>query len=59
LIVIVGENHTFDNLYGAYQPKNGQKVSNLLSKQIINQDGTPGPKFSLSAQQQAADYSVD
>ena len=59
LIVIVGENHTFDNLYGAYQPKNGQKVSNLLSKQIINQDGTPGPKFDLSAQQQATDYSTD
>ena len=59
LIVIVGENHTFDNLYGAYQPKNGQKVSNLLSKKIINQDGTPGPSHNLSAQQQADDYSVD
>ncbi len=59
LIVIVGENHTFDNLYGAYQPKNGQKVSNLLSKHIINQDGTPGPRFNLSAQQEASDYSND
>ncbi|WP_394753798.1 hypothetical protein [Crenothrix sp.] len=36
LIVIVGENHTFDNIYGAYQPKYGHKVSNLLSKKIIN-----------------------
>ncbi len=59
LIVIVGENHTFDNIYGAYQPKNGQKVSNLLSKQIIKQDGTPGPKFDLSAQQQAIDITSD
>jgi phospholipase C len=43
LIVIVGENHSFDNLFGAYQPIGGQTVSNLLSKGIINADGTPGP----------------
>ena len=59
LIVIVGENHTFDNLYGAYQPKNGQTVSNLLSKKIIKADGTPGSKFNLSAQKKATDYSID
>ncbi|MDD5577908.1 MAG: alkaline phosphatase family protein [Methylobacter sp.] len=59
LIVIVGENHTFDNIYGAYQPKNRQKVSNLLAKHIINKDGTPGPAFFLSAQQKALDYSND
>ena len=59
LIVIVGENHSFDNLYGAYQPKNGQKVSNLLSKKIINSDGTPGKNFKLSAQQTAIDEHKD
>ena len=32
LIVIVGENHSFDNLFGAYQPVGGQTVSNLLSE---------------------------
>ena len=36
LIVIVGENHSFDNLFGAYQPVAGQTVSNLLSEGIIN-----------------------
>jgi len=50
VIIIVGENHTFDNLFGTYQPKNGQKVSNLLSKGIVNADGTPGPNFSLAHQ---------
>jgi phospholipase C len=59
LIVIVGENHTFDNIYGAYQPKNGQKVSNLLAKHIINKDAKPGSKFTLSAQQQAIDLASD
>ena len=51
LIVIVGENHTFDNVYGTYQPKAGQRVDNLLSKGIVNADGTPGPRFVLAEQQ--------
>ena len=54
VIVIIGENHTFDNLYGAYKPRHGQTVDNLLSKGIINADGTPGPNFSMAAQQQAS-----
>ncbi len=61
VIVIVGENRTFDHVFGGYEPKSGQTVSNLLSKKIINPDGTPGPNFSLAAQQQASDtdtYSI-
>ena len=61
LIVIVGENHSFDNLFGAYQPVDGQTVSNLLSKGIINVDGTPGPHFIEAQQWQASDtdqYSI-
>src|SRR5580704_1591127 len=54
LIVIVGENHTFDNLFGIYQPVSGQTVSNLLSEGIINPDGTPGPHFSKAQQWQAS-----
>lgn len=50
VIVIVGENRTFDNLYGTYTPPNGQTISNLLSKRIVNQDGTPGPRFADAAQ---------
>jgi phospholipase C len=50
VIVIVGENHSFDNLFGAYQPKHGQSISNLLSKGIVKVDGTPGPHFDLAKQ---------
>jgi acid phosphatase len=53
LIVIVGENHSFDNLFGAYQPVGGQTVHNLLSEGIINADGTPGPHFKKAEQWQA------
>jgi phospholipase C len=30
VIVIVGENHSYDNLLGSYQPRSGQKTKNLL-----------------------------
>ena len=32
LIVIVGENHTYDNVFGGYVPTGGQTVWNLLSE---------------------------
>jgi len=50
VIVIIGENRTFDHVFGTFQPEDGQKISNLLSKGIVNQDGTPGPGFTQSAQ---------
>src|SRR5262249_54639628 len=50
VIVIIGENRTFDNVYATYVPKHGQHVSNLLSKGIINAHGTPGPNHALSTQ---------
>src|SRR5262252_1319835 len=42
VIVIIGENRTFDNVYGTYVPKHGERVANLLSRGIVNADGTPG-----------------
>lgn len=50
VIVVVGENHTFDNLFGTYKPLRGQKISNLLSKGIVREDGNPGPRFNLAKQ---------
>jgi phospholipase C len=50
VIIIVGENHTFDNLFGTYRPRPGQSVDNLLSKGIVNADGTPGPHFERAKQ---------
>ena len=55
VIIIVGENRTFDHIFATYVPKTGQHVSNLLSKQIINEDGTPGPNFSEALQFSAED----
>jgi phospholipase C len=43
VILLIGENRTFDNVYGTYTPKHGQSVANLLSKGIVNADGSPGP----------------
>jgi len=57
--VIIGENRTFDHVFATYQPKNGETVSNLLSKGIVKSDGTPGPDFSLSSQSKAYETSAD
>ena len=43
VIVLIGENRSFDHVFGTYVPKAGQTISNLLSKGIVNADGTPGP----------------
>jgi phospholipase C len=55
VIVIIGENHSFDNLFGVYQATTGQTVSNLLTKGIVNADGTPGPNYVLAVQKKASD----
>ena len=55
VIVIIGENRTFDHLFATYKPKKGQFVDNLLSKHIINEDGTPGPNYSFALQYSAED----
>ena len=59
VIVIIGENRTFDHVFATYQPKAGETVNNLLSEGIVKADGTPGPSFSLAAQSSATDTSTD
>ena len=56
VIIIVGENRTFDHIFATYKPKKGESVDNLLSKGIVNEGGTPGPKFK-NAWQYSADVS--
>jgi phospholipase C len=53
VIVLIGENRTFDHLFATYKPKHGESVKNLLSEEIINADGTPGPHFKRAQQFQA------
>ena len=55
VIVIIGENRTFDHVFATYKPKGGSSVSNLLSKGIIEEDGTPGPNFAQATQLNAED----
>ena len=59
VIVIIGENRTFDHVFATYQPRHGERVSNLLSKGIVNPDGTPGPNFFLARQSSATDTSAE
>ena len=53
LIVVIGENQSFDALFGAYVPRPGATVNNLLSQGIIDRDGRPGPNFARAAQRSA------
>ena len=50
VIVVIGENRSYDHVFGTYGPKAQQSASNLLSKGIVNRDGTPGAHFGAAAQ---------
>ena len=53
VIVIVGENHTFENIFATYLPRPGQTISNLRSQDIVDDEGLPGRNFSLARQRTA------
>jgi phospholipase C len=53
VIVIVGENRSFDHLFATYVPQSGETVNNLLSEGIVTPDGKPGPHYSKALQNQA------
>ncbi len=51
VIIIVGENRSFDHVFATYIPRNKrERVRNLLSERIVNADGTPGPQFAKAHQ---------
>lgn len=50
VIVVVGENHTFDNLFGTFKPAKGQSIYNLWSRGIVTDKGAPGPAFAYAQQ---------
>jgi phospholipase C len=54
VIVIYGENRSFDHLFGTYRSPSGDHVQNILSEGIVNEDGTPGPNFAAAKQFQAS-----
>jgi phospholipase C len=54
LIVIVGENQSFDSVFATYISPSGAPVRNLLSEEIIDAQGAPGPRFASAAQNRAS-----
>ncbi len=59
VIVIIGENRSFDHVFATYVPKKGESVFNLLSEKIINADGTMGANFPKAEQKAADDKAPD
>ncbi len=55
VVVIIGENRTFDHVFATYKPRHHQRIWNLLSRGIVNEDGSPGPSFALATQFSAVD----
>jgi phospholipase C len=53
VVVIIGENHSFDNVFATYQPPGHQKIWNLLSEGIVTKSGAPGPNFKQAVQLKA------
>jgi phospholipase C len=50
VIVVIGENRTFDHVYGTYAPKSGDSILNLRSERIVHGSGSPGPNFAAAKQ---------
>ncbi len=59
VIVIIGENRSFDHVFATYVPKSTDTVNNLLSEGIIaldaNKNAVAGPNFSKAQQFSAQD----
>ena len=59
VIIIIGENRSFDHVFATYTPSNNtDTVLNLLSEKIVNADGSPGPNYGKAIQYSASDYDV-
>ena len=50
VIVLIGENRTFDHLFATYVSPSGDQVKNLLSEGIIDAKGAPAKNFGKAAQ---------
>ena len=59
VIVIIGENRSFDHVFATYKPKHGENVWNLLSEGIVKDDGAPGRNFYKAEQRAAVDQAPD
>jgi phospholipase C len=59
VIVIIGENRSFDHVFATYKPVHEKDtVLNLLSEGIVKPDGQPGANYGKALQYSASDYDV-
>jgi phospholipase C len=59
VIVIVGENRSYDHLFATFVPKKKKQTTfNLLSEGIVNADGSAGPNAALAVQNRGLDFST-
>jgi acid phosphatase len=58
VVVIIGENHTFDNVFATYKPPTGQHIWNLRSEGIVTKNGNPGPNYGQAVQLKATNRRV-
>ena len=59
VIIVIGENRGFDHIFATYKPVHkNERVLNLLSKKIVNPDGSPGPNYRDALQYQASDTTL-
>src|ERR1700730_3387393 len=50
VIVLIGEQRTFDHVFATYLQTSGDSISNLVSKGIVIPNGAPLPHCSKAAQ---------
>src|SRR5438552_3311257 len=50
VIIVIGENRSFDHVYATYAPKGRDSILNLLSEGIVRPNGSPGPNFAAARQ---------
>ena len=55
VIIVIGENRSFDHVFGAYVPKPCQSVFNILSEGIVTKDGSPR-RLALATTQSGPSY---
>ena len=56
VIIIIGENRSFDHIFATYKPVSGDKIMNLLSEGIVRSDGSPGRNYGAALQYRAEDF---
>jgi phospholipase C len=56
VIIIIGENRSFDHVFATYKPASNDTVLNLLSEGIVKADGSPGPNYNAALQYSANDF---